>query len=117
LNDGRNVQDAVDAPVAGAGKTVPVLITGGSVQRSGAVLGCEVGMAGELADVPMSPAGGRRRTDRCRGAPAGAADAVDQIGKFGVGDLDLLSMTVSSRISSDASHRRVLPTTSRGRTA
>ena len=51
LDDGRDVQGPVDAPVAGAGKPVAVVVTGGRVERGGAVAGGEVGAAGETADV------------------------------------------------------------------
>jgi hypothetical protein len=51
LNDGHDVQDPVDAPVAGAGQAVAFLVAGGGVQRRGAVPSGEVCRAGEAVDV------------------------------------------------------------------
>jgi len=52
LDDGHDVQGAVNAPVARPWQAVPVLVIGRGVQGCGAVPGREVGPAGEPADIP-----------------------------------------------------------------
>src|SRR6185503_823032 len=51
LDDGHDVQDAVDSPVPCPGEPVPVLVTGGSVDGGGAVPGGEVCLGREPGDV------------------------------------------------------------------
>ena len=65
LDDGHDVQDPVDAPVAGPGQPVALLVAGGGVDRGGAVPGGEVAAAGEAADVTdvAEQPGGAGRAD------------------------------------------------------
>jgi hypothetical protein len=51
LDDGHHVQDMVDPPIPCAGQTVSQLLTGGGIQRSGAVPCREVGLRREPGDV------------------------------------------------------------------
>ena len=68
LDDGHDVQDPVDAPVAGPGQAVALLVAGGRVDRGGAVPGGEVPGGAEPADVAdVAEQPGR----------AGRADAVE----------------------------------------
>ena len=62
LHHGHDVQDSVDAPVAGAGEPVALLSAAGGIQGRGAVVGGEpvpVGEAGDVTDV--APAAARRQ--------------------------------------------------------
>jgi hypothetical protein len=91
LNDGHDVPDPVDAPVAGPRQAVPVLVAGGRVDGCGAVPGGEVGAAGEPADVcgVADEAGGAGRADAVQFLEA-AAGRRDEFGQLLVRDLDLL---------------------------
>src|SRR5262249_59223004 len=51
LHDGHDVQGAVDAPVAGAGEPVALLVAGGGIQRRGAVPGGEPVAVAEAVNV------------------------------------------------------------------
>jgi hypothetical protein len=51
LDDGHDVQCPVDPAVAGAGESMPLLLSGGGVQRGGAVPGRELVAVGEPVDV------------------------------------------------------------------
>ena len=72
------------------------------------------GEAADVTDVAEQP-GGTGRSDAVQ-VEKSAAGGGDEFGEFLLRDLIFLSMTTSSWISSEASQRRVLPTTSRGRT-
>jgi hypothetical protein len=65
LDDGHDVQGAVDTPVPGPRQAVPVLLTGRGIDRCSAVPGSEVTAAGEPADVTdiADEAGGAGRAD------------------------------------------------------
>jgi hypothetical protein len=51
LDDGHDVQGAVDPPVPGPGQAVAFLASGRGIQRRGAVPGRELVPAGEAVDV------------------------------------------------------------------
>src|SRR5205814_8261371 len=103
----------VDAPVAGAGQAVALLVAGGGVQRCGAVPGREVaaaGEAGDVGDVAEQPgrAGRADACNCCRVLPVAVTRSVSCRSAA----LIFLSMPASSAMSSAASWR-VRPTTSR----
>jgi hypothetical protein len=65
LDDGHDVEDSVDASVAGSGEAVASMVAAGGVDRSGAVPAGEVVAVGESADVTdvAEDAGGTGGTD------------------------------------------------------
>lgn len=116
LDNGHDVQDSVDAPVPGPGKTVSLLLSRGRVQGGGAVPGREpipVPEPVDITDIGEKSCG------------AGGSDAVqvhqggsavgDQLPQFGVRGLDLAVDALEVRRSTRPSAAwRVLPTGSRG---
>src|SRR6185503_5435428 len=91
LDDGHDVQDAVDAPVPGPGQAVALLVAGGGVQGCGAVPGGEVAAAGEAADVAdvADQAGRAGRADAVQFLQT-AAGGLDETGQLLARRLDLL---------------------------
>jgi hypothetical protein len=83
LDDGHDVQDAVDTPVPGPGQAVALLVAGGGVQGCGAVPGGEVPAAGEAADVTdvADQPGGTGRADAVQLLQAATAGR-DQLGQL-----------------------------------
>ena len=78
LDDGHDVQDPVDLPVAAAGEPVADVVAGGGVDRCGAGPGGEVaavGEPGDVADLDQQP------------GSTGGADAV-QVKQAGAGGPD-----------------------------
>ena len=111
LDDGHDVQDPVDAPVAGPGQAVALLVTGGGFDRGGAVPGGEVRRGAEPVDVAdvAEQAGRAGRADPVEFAQR-AAGLGDELVQLLVRGPDLASMTVSSSMSSRASWWRVWAT-------
>jgi hypothetical protein len=73
LDDRHDVQDPVQAPVPGSGQVVPLLLTGGRVDRGGAGPRREVSLRaepGDVADVAEDP-GGADRADAVEVGQAG----------------------------------------------
>jgi hypothetical protein len=90
LDDGHDVQDAVDATVAGAGEPVAALVAGGRLEWGGAVPGGEVCWGAEPADVGdvADQPGGAGRADAVQPG-LGAAVFGDELAELLVGCPDL----------------------------
>jgi hypothetical protein len=117
LGDGGDVDDVVDASVAGPGEPVPVLLTGGRVEWGGAGPGREpvaVGEPGDVADRRQDARCDDRAdaVDGCQVRTSGRAIAFSSAVAFFIFD----STATSSVSSSAAIRRRVFPAMSRGRT-
>jgi hypothetical protein len=117
LHHRHDVQHPVDAPVAGAGESVAVLVAGGRVQRRGAVPRREVVTAGKPADVTDVA----EQTGR-----SGRADPVEPLqpaagsqDEFAQRRVRLLDLSVDHGKFGDQIRRQLAagaPTRSRGRT-
>ena len=117
LDGGHDVQGPVDLAVPGPREPVPDLVAGGGVDECGAVPGRKVVAVGEsrdVADLDEQPgcAGGSDAGQVGQVVPVAASSAVSSL--FAA----FLRAWIRSRslMSSAATRRRVLPTTSRGRT-
>jgi hypothetical protein len=111
LDDRHDVQDSIDAPIAGTRQAMALVVAGRRLDRCGAVPGREVRGGAEPADVAdvAQQAGCSGWADPVEFAQR-AASRGDEFVEVLVRGPDLASMTVSSSMSSRASWWRVWAT-------